>query len=133
MQILLEYFFFLEMVILNGLNYFACHPLNVLRLLKILIVFSFHTVYLINLLQTIVVSSLLKNLFVFCQENGNYHICISPYHHSSNGAIEHFVQTFKRSMKSSEKEERKINGRSFIQFLLGYRLTPQHATGINSQ
>ena len=68
----------------------------------------------------------------FCQENGIRHICTSPYHPSSNRGIEHFVQNFKRSMKASEKEGRKINGRSFIQFLLGYRLTPQDTTGINS-
>ena len=40
---------------------------------------------------------------VFMKSNGVKHIKCSPYHPSSNGAAEHFVQTFKRSIKAAEQ------------------------------
>ena len=40
----------------------------------------------------------------FCRENGVKHIRSVPYHPSTNGAIERFVQTFKKSLKSGRKE-----------------------------
>ena len=49
----------------------------------------------------------------FCQENGIHYIHTSPYHPSYNGAIECFVQTFKRSMKASEKEGRSVEDRFY--------------------
>ena len=40
----------------------------------------------------------------FCRENGVKHIRSVPYHPSTNEAIERFVQTFKKSLKSGRKE-----------------------------
>ena len=61
----------------------------------------------------------------FLKGNGVKHIRCAPYHPSSNGAAERFVQTFKRSMKASD------NGLPLqlhlMNFLLTYRSTP-HAT-----
>jgi len=37
----------------------------------------------------------------FCKVNGVKHIRCAPYHPSSNGQAERFVQTFKRAMKAS--------------------------------
>ena len=39
----------------------------------------------------------------FAKKNGIRHICCAPYHPSSNGLAERFVQTFKRAMKASDK------------------------------
>ncbi len=50
----------------------------------------------------------------------------APYHPSSNGAVERLVQSFKRAMKSSEKEGTTLEQR-LSNFLLSYRTTP-HAT-----
>jgi len=36
----------------------------------------------------------------FMKMNGIKHICCAPYHPSSNGAAERFVQTFKKVMKA---------------------------------
>ena len=62
----------------------------------------------------------------FMKMNGIKHIRCSPYHPSSNGAAERFVQTFKRAMKAGlestpSQEQRLAN------FLLTYRSMP-HAT-----
>ena len=54
------------------------------------------------------------------------HIRTAPYHPSSNGLAERFVQTFKRAMKTGEKEGSPVSLR-LAQFLLTYRSTP-HAT-----
>ena len=40
----------------------------------------------------------------FCRKNGVKHIRSVPYHPSTNEAIERFVQTFKKSLKSGRKE-----------------------------
>ena len=40
----------------------------------------------------------------FMKGNGIKHIMCVPYHPSSNGLAERFVQTFKRAMKAGEKE-----------------------------
>ena len=41
-----------------------------------------------------------KEFATFMKMNGMKHIRCSPYHPSSNGAVERFVQTFKRAMKA---------------------------------
>ena len=38
----------------------------------------------------------------FVKMNGIKHIRCSPYHPSSNGVAERFVQTFKKAMKASQ-------------------------------
>ena len=62
----------------------------------------------------------------FLRTNGIKHIRNAPYHPSSNGQAERFVQTLKRSLKASEKDGRALSHR-LAEFLLSYRTTP-HAT-----
>ena len=62
----------------------------------------------------------------FMKTNGVKHIRTAPYHPSSNGQAERFVQTFKRAMKAGETDEPSLSTR-LSQFLLTYRSTP-HAT-----
>ncbi len=62
----------------------------------------------------------------FMKSNGIKHIMCAPYHPSSNGAVERFVQTFKRAMKASAGDARPLSQR-LSNFLLSYRSTP-HAT-----
>ena len=62
----------------------------------------------------------------FMRTNGIKHIRSAPYHPTSNGQAERFVQTLKRSLKASDKDGRSLPQR-LAQFLLGYRTTP-HAT-----
>ena len=60
------------------------------------------------------------------QQNGVRHIRCSPYHPSSNGLVERFVQVFKEAMKSVAVDGRSTQ-QQFSSFLLSYRSTP-HAT-----
>ena len=43
---------------------------------------------------------------IFAKANGVKHIKGSPYHSATNGAVERLVQTFKKSMKASDKDGR---------------------------
>ena len=63
---------------------------------------------------------------VFCKMNGVKHISCAPYHPTSNGLAEWFVQTFKRAMKVGAADQQSINHR-LSNFSLTYRCTP-HAT-----
>jgi len=38
----------------------------------------------------------------FCKNNGIYYKLSAPYHPSTNGEAEHFVQTFKTAMKTGQ-------------------------------
>ena len=62
----------------------------------------------------------------FMKTKGVKHIRTAPYHPSSNGQAERFVQTFKRAMRAGEIDESSLSTR-LSQFLLTYRSTP-HAT-----
>ena len=62
----------------------------------------------------------------FLKSNGIKHTCSAPYHPSSNGLAERFVQTFKRAMKASEHPELSSH-QQLMGFLLSYRTIP-HAT-----
>ena len=62
----------------------------------------------------------------FMKGNHIKHILCSPYHPSSNGLAERFVQTFKRSMRAGEQDGRSLQHR-LSEFLLTYR-TSTHAT-----
>ena len=62
----------------------------------------------------------------FMKSNGIKHIRCTPYHPSSNGAAERFVQTFKQAMKAGKHDGRSLQHR-LENFLLTYRTAP-HAT-----
>ena len=55
----------------------------------------------------------------FMRANGIKHIQSAPYHPSSNGLAERFVQTFKRAMKAGEKDGGSLNTR-LSRFLFDY-------------
>ena len=62
----------------------------------------------------------------FTKANGIKHIRTTPYHPSSNGLAERFVQTFKKAMKAGERDGVTLQ-HQLSNFLLTYRSTP-HAT-----
>ena len=59
------------------------------------------------------------------------HIRSAPYHPSSNGQAERFVQTMKRSLKASRNDGRSLSHR-LTEFLLSYRTTPHATTNSSS-
>ena len=63
----------------------------------------------------------------FLQANGIKHIKCAPYHPTSNGAVEHLVQTFKKAMKSSNDNYGNAE-QALASFLLTYRATPHSTT-----
>ena len=65
----------------------------------------------------------------FMKSNGIKHIRCAPYHPSSNGAAERFVQSFKRAMKASQKSDQSLHQR-LMNFLLMYRSTPHSTTNV---
>ena len=62
----------------------------------------------------------------FCCNNGIFHTFVAPYHPSSNGQAERFVQTFKSAMQKGKGSELE---KTLNQFLLRYRTTPHPKTG----
>ena len=66
----------------------------------------------------------------FTKMNGIKHILCAPYHPSSNGLAERFVQTFKRAMKASAEEPGFLNQR-LNQFLFTYRSCPHATTNVS--
>lgn len=66
---------------------------------------------------------------VFLKGNGVRHILSAPYHPSSNGAAERFVQTFKQAMKASNTESHSVAYR-LANFHLTYRSTPHSTTNV---
>ena len=67
-----------------------------------------------------------EDFAAFMQANGVRHIRCSPYHPSSNGAVERFVRTFKQTMTAGNRDGRTTQHR-LENFLLLYRTVP-HAT-----
>ena len=65
----------------------------------------------------------------FCAANGIKHVRTSPYHPSSNGLAEQFVQSFKIAMKKSDKDGLSLSHHLAI-FLLSYRTTPHATTNV---
>ena len=66
----------------------------------------------------------------FMEGNRIKHILSAPYHASSNGLAERFVQTLKRTLKTSVKEGKTIHHR-LAEFLFEYRATPHGTTNIS--
>ena len=62
----------------------------------------------------------------FLKRNGIKHIRSAPYHPSSNGLAERFIQTLKRGLKTSEAAGKSLTHR-LSEFLFEYRSSP-HAT-----
>ena len=65
----------------------------------------------------------------FMKSNGVKHTRCSPYHPSSNGAVERFVRTFKQAMKAGDKDGLTPQHR-LENFLLTYRTTPHSTTNV---
>ena len=65
----------------------------------------------------------------FLLQNGIQRILVSPYHPSSNGLAERFVQTFKYAMESSADDPASSIQRRIQNFLLSYRSTLHATTG----
>ena len=63
----------------------------------------------------------------FMKGNHIKHIRSTPYHPSTNGLAERFVQTFKQAMRASEQSGRPFHHR-LANFLLNYRTTPHGTT-----
>ena len=62
----------------------------------------------------------------FCEQNRIRRILVAPYHPSSNGEAERFVQTFKAALRKADQKGLQL---ALTQFLLRYRTTPHPATG----
>ena len=60
---------------------------------------------------------------IFLGKNAVKNIRSAPYHPSSNGAAEQFVQTFKRAMKTNHFHDAPFK-HHLMNFLLMYRSTP---------
>ena len=65
----------------------------------------------------------------FLQQNGVQRVLVSPYHPSSNGLAERFVQTFKHALDSSALDPACSIQQRIQNFLLSYRSTPHATTG----
>ena len=69
--------------------------------------------------------------FELCMKaNGVKHIKTSPYHPSSNGEAERFVQVFKHALKAGEDDPGTLNLK-LSRFLLVHRNTPSSTTGVS--
>ena len=64
----------------------------------------------------------------FTKGNGIKHVTSAPYHPSSNGLAERFVQSFKSAMKASKKDEGSVQTK-LSNFLLAYRNAAHTTTG----
>ena len=65
----------------------------------------------------------------FLKSNGIKHTCSAPYHPSSNGLAERFVQTFKRAMRANAHPELSFH-QQLMSFLLSYRTIPHSTTQV---
>lgn len=63
----------------------------------------------------------------FTKGNGIKHIRSAPYHPASNGQVERFVQTLKRSLKASQQDNKSLQ-HLLSEFLFEYRATPHSTT-----
>ena len=63
----------------------------------------------------------------FLKQNGVKHVRSTPYHPSTNGLVERFIQTFKKAMKASQHDSRPFAHR-LADFLLKYRISTHSTT-----
>ena len=63
----------------------------------------------------------------FTKQNGIKHYKSAPFHPSTNGLVERFIQTFKNSMRAM-KQDNKVLSHKIANFLLNYRNTPHSVT-----
>ena len=61
---------------------------------------------------------------IFCQENGIKHITTAPYHQSTNGQAERFVQTIKKGLQMNDIEKGVARRSSTTIYLRIERLLP---------
>ena len=69
----------------------------------------------------------------FMKSNAVKHIRCVPYHPSSNGAAERFVQTFRQAMRAAEKDGHSLS-HHLANFLLTYHTMPhvRYSCNVNS-
>ena len=75
-------------------------------------------------------NSVLQNVHSFVQPMGSNTSCVAPYHPSSNGLAERFVQTSKTAVKKAERDGFPLSYH-LASFLLTYRMTPHATTGVS--
>ncbi len=66
---------------------------------------------------------------IFLKANGIKHSRSAPYHPSTNGLAERFVQSMKQALKASLRTEKSLHQR-LCSFLLSYRSTVHSTTGV---
>ena len=66
----------------------------------------------------------------FMKANGIKHMRCAPYHASSNGFAERFVQTFKTGI-SSGGHRNLLKKQQLMSFLLTYQTSPHSTTDVN--
>lgn len=66
----------------------------------------------------------------FLKVNGIKHITSAPYHPSTNGLAERFVQTFKEALKSAKRDAGTVQHK-LANFLMAYRNTAHSTTGVS--
>lgn len=64
----------------------------------------------------------------FCRSRGIRHIRLAPYHPSTNGEAERFVQKFKSAIRKADATSSKLN-LAVNRFLQSYRASPHTVTG----
>lgn len=71
-----------------------------------------------------------EEMQIFLKENGIQAKFTAPYHPSTNGQAERYVQTLKNKLKSMANEEGSLQDK-LQRFLMMYRKTPNSTTGIS--
>ena len=66
----------------------------------------------------------------FLKLNGIQHYKSAPYHPTTNGEAERYVQTFKQAMRATKDDPGTLSTK-LMRFLLAYRTTPNATTGIS--
>ena len=66
----------------------------------------------------------------FLRKKGVKHIKSAPYHPSSNSAVERFIQTFKKAMRSGEHQRQPFD-QYLCMFLLTYRSIAHSTTNMS--